>query len=163
MRRAGEISYDAIVDNTRWIRQPNTFDDLAHSLTSLMRSYRRTYWRDKEIIPFVAIEKDALSAVIEPVTDAFDVPLHVSRSYSSISYARDIANAIKREGKSVVLYYLGDFDPSGMDARRALEAEIREHLAHLDDLLIDFISVALNDIDQVTSERTARSDGRDQS
>jgi len=54
------------------------------------------------------------------------VPLMVTRGYPSISYLYEAAEAIAENGKPAFLYYFGDYDPSGCDITRAVEAGIRE-------------------------------------
>jgi len=73
----------------------------------------------------IFVEKDAVAGTIQPITNEYDVPLHVCRGYASISFAGEIADAWATIGKPIFAYYLGDFDPSGFD----LERDLREKLA----------------------------------
>ena len=41
LRRAGRIPFAAIVDNTRWRRQPLSFDSVAEALAHTRASYRK--------------------------------------------------------------------------------------------------------------------------
>jgi hypothetical protein len=78
--------------------------------------------------PYVEIwlEKDALSGVLYPVTSEWDVPLMVTRGYSSLSFLHEAAEAITDQGKPAYIYYFGGHDPSGRDITRATEAGLRE-------------------------------------
>src|SRR5262249_23243212 len=44
MREAGEIPFDWIADNTRWMRKPATFIGLDSCLDNTARFYRRDLW-----------------------------------------------------------------------------------------------------------------------
>jgi hypothetical protein len=70
-------------------------------------------------------EKDAISGVVSPVTERWDVPLGVLRGYTSESFAHSVAEAIASCGKrTVYVYQLGDHDPSGADAWRAFRESV---------------------------------------
>jgi hypothetical protein len=60
------------------------------------------------------------------VTAEWDVPLMVTRGYASLSYLHDAAETIAAEDKPAFLYYFGDFDPSGLDITRSVEARLHE-------------------------------------
>ena len=70
-------------------------------------------------------EKDALAGVLYDVTEEYDVPLMVSRGYSSITYLHEAGEAIRAVGKPAFIYYFGDHDPSGVDIPRKIEAGLR--------------------------------------
>lgn len=126
MRRSGEVSFDWIADNTRWMRKPATEDSLAQFLEDSARTYRRSLWNDQGAYVEIWLEKDALSGVLYPITSRWDVPLMVTRGYPSITYLHDAAETIQARGKPAHLYYFGDHDPSGVDITRAVEEGIRE-------------------------------------
>ena len=44
MRRAGEIPYGWIADNTRWMRKPRTYSGLKQLLKHTVETYRRAVW-----------------------------------------------------------------------------------------------------------------------
>jgi hypothetical protein len=46
MRRAGELPYDWLADNTRWQRKPITFDSVEEALKQTARLYRKNLWSD---------------------------------------------------------------------------------------------------------------------
>ena len=58
--------------------------------------------------------EDALSTVAQE----WDVPLMVTRGYPSLSYLHSAAQTIRHMAeecdKRTVLYYFGDYDPSGL-------------------------------------------------
>ena len=126
MRRSGEIPFGWIADNTRWMRKPTTFSSLKQALRRTAQFYRRAVWDDQEAYVEIWLEKDALAGVLFQATAQYDVPLMVTRGYPSITFLNSAAEAINAEDKPAYLYYLGDYDPSGVDISRVVEKEIKE-------------------------------------
>ena len=95
MRRAGELPYDWLADNTRWQRKPRTFKSIEDALKETARFYRKALWDDLGVYAEIWLEKDALAGVLYPVTsNMFDVPLMVARGYASLSFLHSAAEAI---------------------------------------------------------------------
>ena len=46
LRRAGELPYDWLADNTRWQRKPNTFSSVEDALEETAHFYRKALWDD---------------------------------------------------------------------------------------------------------------------
>jgi hypothetical protein len=126
MRRAGELPYDWVADNTRWMRKGRSFSSLEGALDLTARTYRRALWDTQPVYVEVWTEKDALAGVLLEETDPWDVPLMVSRGFSSVSYLYEAAEQIKDQGKPAYLYYFGDHDPSGVHIDRSIERNLRE-------------------------------------
>jgi hypothetical protein len=127
VRRDGELDWDAIADNTRWMRKPASFSSVADAIASTAKTYRRDLWRDGSAYVEIWCEKDALAGVLIDITEKWDVPLMVSRGYASITYLYTSAMALAQRGKPAFVYHFGDHDPSGQDAARCIEKELREH------------------------------------
>lgn len=127
MRRERMIDYSDIADNTRWRIKPDTSRGLSAFLQRSARFYRQDLWVRSPYYLEIWCEKDSIAGVIHPVTDEYDVPLYVARGYSSETFAHSAAihmEAAAADGKSCVVYYVGDFDPSGWDASRDLERRL---------------------------------------
>jgi hypothetical protein len=127
MREDGTIPFEWIADNTRWQRKPSTFVGLEHCLNSCAENYRRDLWAAMPVYLEVWCEKDALAGVLWEETKTYDVPLMVARGYSSLTFLHTAALAIKAEGKPACIYHFGDYDPSGVDAARDIEAKLRRY------------------------------------
>jgi hypothetical protein len=125
MRRDGMVPWGWIADHTRWMRKPRSYASLEQALAETAQLYRRNVWREQDAYVEVWLEKDALAGVLCPITDQWDVPLMVSRWYSSLTYLYEAAQAIRQQGKPAHIYYLGDWDPSGIDIPRNIEAQLR--------------------------------------
>ncbi len=144
MRRGGVLPYWWIADNTRWVRKPDSYDDISEFLTISRDAYRRALWAGQSVYVEVWCEKDALAGVLYDVTAAYDVPLMVTRGFSSETFIYEAAQAIKRKGKPTYIYYFGDYDPSGVAARD----DVRRKLANMG-AAVNFVAAAVLP-DQVT-------------
>ena len=49
MRLAGDIPFDWIADNTRWMRKPRTFSSMEAALQNTARTYRRAPWDNQDV------------------------------------------------------------------------------------------------------------------
>ncbi len=126
LRRDGEIDYSDIADNTRWMRKPTTWSSLKTAVERTAATYRKALWDDTDAYVEIWLEKDALSGVLWPVTQRYDVPLMVSRGYASLSFLYSAAEALEYENRPCHVYHLGDWDPSGQDAARHIEETLRD-------------------------------------
>jgi len=124
LRRQGRLSYRWIADATRWQRRPRTFDSWQDALTETAHFYRRSLWQDAAENVEIWVEKDALAGVINDVTNEYDVPLMVSRGFTSETFAYEAVNAYANSGRPLVVYALYDFDRSGADASRSLREKL---------------------------------------
>jgi hypothetical protein len=124
MRREEMIPYAWIADNTRWMRKPRTHSSLEQALRDTAQHYRRALWDTQDAYVEVWCEKDALAGVILEETRPWDVPLMVSRGFSSITYLYEAAEQIREADKPAFLYYFGDHDPSGIHIDRSIKRQL---------------------------------------
>jgi hypothetical protein len=132
LRRNGAIPYDRISDGTRWVIRPPSYDDIKDALTQTANLYRRNLWREQDVEVHVFTEKDAITGVIEPVAEEWNVPLGVLRGYCSETFAYSMAQAIVAARKPVYVYQLGDHDPSGVGAWQDFQSKIRGFIPNAD-------------------------------
>jgi hypothetical protein len=137
--------YSCITDGTRWRIKPTTFASIEQALSNTARTYRRAVWDDLPVHVEVWLEKDALSGVVLPVTDEYDVGLHVARGFSSLSFLAESAEDIAEIGKAAFIYHLGDHDPSGRAAGDKIEETLRE-LAPGADIHFERVAVTVEQI-----------------
>lgn len=121
-RMNGLISWDAIEDRNRYLKGLSTFESLREAMTDLHTNYRRDLWEDQPMRAEVWIEKAALEGVIAGICNQLRVNYYSQRGYNSQSEhwhaGRRFANYI-RKGQQVILFHLGDHDPSGVDMTRS--------------------------------------------
>lgn len=126
MRRAGVLPYHWIADNTRWQRKPTTFSSIEEALNDTARFYRKSLWHDADAYVEIWLEKDALAGVLMPVTTQYNVPLMVTRGYSSLSFLHTAAEHMAVLQVPTFIYHFGDYDPSGVNAGQTIEHTLRE-------------------------------------
>lgn len=134
MRLAGEVPFDWIVDNTRWQRRPKSYDDVADCLSETARLYRRNLWAQTNESIEVWAESDSIAGVLAEITYRWNVPLMVTRGYSSITFARNAVEAWNADGRDVVVYYIGDHDPNGL----LIESKLRSYIADWADVKVSW-------------------------
>jgi hypothetical protein len=161
MRRQGIIPFGWIADNTRWMRKPRTFTGLQNALQITAQTYRRNLWDSQEAYVEIWLEKDALAGVLYDITSEYDVPLMVSRGYSSLSFLYEAAEAIKTQRKPAYLYYFGDYDPSGVNITQTIERNLRD-LAPDAEIYFERVAVTRDQIEewQLPTRPTKKSDSR---
>ena len=137
-RMGGIVDWDAIEDRLRQPSSPSSWDTPQDAMESLIRQYKLPRMEGQQNYIEVWVEKDALSGVLKRVTEKYHIPILVNRGYSSASAMFDAYNRFKdglteiqdtfEDGvdANVIIFYLGDFDPSGMDMIRDVEDRIRE-------------------------------------
>jgi hypothetical protein len=120
-RLAGLVDWNAIVDRTRNINKPSTWNSPAEIISSARYSYAIDLWQDQEFRLEVWVEKDALRGVIENIADRHQVPNFSCRGYTSASEMWAAAQRLlthMKHGQKPVIIHLGDHDPSGIDMTR---------------------------------------------
>ena len=132
LRETGRLPYSWIADNTRWMRKPRTYDSLSQMLQITKDTYRRALWANQLEYVEIWCEKDALTGVLIEETEPWDVPLMVTRGYPSVSFLYEAAAAIAEQAKPAYFYYLGDWDPSGVDIPRQVERRLRQYAPNVE-------------------------------
>ena len=117
-RRDG--TFPALVDRTREIDEPLTFDDPDDARAWLCRWYRIDRLHDQPYQVILGVEKDSLAAQVSAWFGHYGCPIIVLRGYASQSYADEITDLIACDPRSTILIYAGDFDPTGLDIERDL-------------------------------------------
>ena len=120
-RMAGFIDWSAIVDRGRVPIKPPDWSGPDAILRSAELTYRLDRWEGQQNHVEVWCEKDALSSALKPICSRYHVRMLANRGYSSATALYDAAQRFQdadSDGKRVVVIYLGDHDPSGMDMTR---------------------------------------------
>lgn len=144
-RKAGLIDWSAIEDRTRNLERLSVWSSPSQILSAVADQYREDWWKGQDFYPEVWIEKDALTGVIEGVCEEYQVPYFACRGYVSQSEMYDAAQRFKNKRKKVIVFHLGDHDPSGIHMSRDNEARL-ELLSRYAN--VEIVRLALN-MDQV--------------
>jgi len=123
---AGTVPYSWIVDTSRSVDHPMTFQHARHALDWLADVYRPSLSDDADCVVQVWLEKDALRGVLSPVTNEYDVPLLVARGFSSLSFIHEAAQTLIGERRPVYVYHFGDHDYYGRKASAAIADTLRD-------------------------------------
>ena len=148
LRRKGLVSYSWIVDNLRSTLKPSSWSGLQDFAEVARNAYRKDFWNHLETYVHIFCEKDAIAGVIQPVTQKYDVRLSPVRGYCSESFAHEIGASWKDITKPIHAYYVGDYDPSGFDIERDLEAKLREHAGNSADITWSRLALHESDFDE---------------
>lgn len=118
-RKAGLIDWDAIEDRTRYLRSITAYAGPENFLTRQVRNYyAENLWASQDTYCEVWVEKDALLGVVERPALEWRVPYFACRGYASSSELYEAGKRLARHkaaGKRVVIFHLGDHDPSGLN------------------------------------------------
>jgi hypothetical protein len=109
--------------------------------------FRYDKWEDQPYHVEVMAEKDAVTGILAPVCRELQVRFTANRGYASSSLFYEISQRLLNkinEGKEVMILYLGDHDPSGIDMTR----DITERMAMFTETEVEVRRLALN-MDQV--------------
>ena len=134
MRLSGEIDFEDIIDESRRIRETQTFDSVRDALQSTARYYRRSALQQAGEHVEIWCEKDALAGVIWDAVAEYDVPLLISRGMPSLTFLYGTALRIKaayEADKRTVIYQFGDHDPTGVLIPQTIGRRLRELCAKL--------------------------------
>jgi hypothetical protein len=123
-RLIGEIPMRAIEDPTRPISLNEGYDSsgefIERETRYFLTGFARNLMAEQKSHIEVVLEKNALRSVVLEVTQAYCIPLTVSRGYCSIGPRHDIAQRYFRSGKDrLILLFLTDFDPDGQEIARS--------------------------------------------
>ena len=114
-REQGLIPWAWIVDSTRAIERPSTWDNPGQILETAARQYRRDWWQQQQVQLLVCSEKSTVEGTVTPVTAQYGVGFLPVHGYSSASAVHDVAELSITITRPTVLLYIGDWDCSGMD------------------------------------------------
>lgn len=132
-RMSGIVDWDAIEDRLRQPQNVYSVNSITEALEDTASMYRRKRQKGQDNHIEVWVEKDAISNVLKRVTQKYGINLLVNRGFSSVTAIKDAYDRFEwriREGKKIVILYLGDHDPSGLDMIRDINKRVGEMLMH---------------------------------
>lgn len=126
-RMAGIVDWEIIEDRLRIPERPSVWENPKEIIETCAKQYRRDRMEGQNVYIEVWVEKDALSGVLKRATNPFGCYLMINRGYSSTSAMHDAYLRFTEawdNNKRVVILYLGDHDPSGLDMVRDIQKRI---------------------------------------
>jgi hypothetical protein len=142
------IPWEWIVDETREVEKVSTWRDPKEYVRAVRRSYRRDFWQNQPDRVMVVSEKGTVRGLISPVTDEYGVGFLPVHGFSSATAAHDLA--LDDDGRTLIILYVGDYDPSGMfmseeDLPKRMEKYGGDHV------IIKRIALVKDDLDGLPS------------
>ncbi len=113
-REQGAIPWEWIVDGTREIERPRTWDNPGQLLRAAARQYRQDWWKQQQVQLLLCSEKSTVEGTVKPVTDQYGVGFLSLHGYSSATSAHDVAELSLYSTRPLIVLYIGDWDCSGM-------------------------------------------------
>ena len=109
------VPWDWIVDETREAERVNAWRNPDAFVRTVKRAYRRDHWAYQPVVVEVISEKSTVKGTLVPVLEAYGVTYRPWHGYVSATKAHELADEIQASSKPMILLYLGDWDPSGLD------------------------------------------------
>jgi hypothetical protein len=113
-REDGVIPWEWIVDNTRKPTWPGTYSSPMNFSRSVSSWWKQDPWEYQDVRVEVWSEKGTVSGILAPVLEEFKVPFRVNIGFTSATSAHDIAEETASDDKTLIAFYVGDYDPSGL-------------------------------------------------
>jgi hypothetical protein len=127
-REEGTIPWAWIADGTRSIDRPATWDSPDDILEAAVNSYRRDWWEQQPVRVLLCSEKSTVAGTVLPITRSFGVGFLSLHGYSSATLVNDVAALSLEDPRPLLLLYLGDWDPSGLDmSKRDLPGRLERY------------------------------------
>lgn len=127
-RKENLIDPFKIVDTSKPVLIPSSWDNLGEFIQDVRESYKKKIWTLQNNYVEVWLEKDALRGVFKPITDKYDVPLLIGRGYQSFTNLMLGVRRLKNlQDKTINILYFGDFDPTGLDIPRNIQETLFEN------------------------------------
>ena len=123
-RLCGFVDWSIIEDRIRIPQRPSQWDSINELISAALSQYRKDRHYSQENYVEIWVEKDALSGILQPITEKYHLNLMVNRGYSSITAMWNASQRMQQainENKNCHIIYLGDHDPSGLDMIRDIK------------------------------------------
>ncbi len=148
LRGSGAMPWTHIVDSSRWMRKPETWSSLDEMLADAAASYRRDLWRTADTRVEVWCESESVAGVIGVETFKWDVPLFPIKGQTSASFAHSAAMEYRNDPRPVVVYYVGDLDPAGVEIELNLAKKLREFSGR-DDVIVSRLACTTAQVEEL--------------
>ena len=148
-RLCGFVDWSIIEDRIRIPQRPSQWDSINDLVSAALSQYRKDRHYSQENYIEIWVEKDALSGILQPITEKYHLNLMVNRGYSSITAMWNASQRFQEQlnhDKNCHIIYLGDHDPSGLDMIR----DIKDRMStfQIDNLTVNQIALTQSQIKQ---------------
>jgi hypothetical protein len=108
------IPWEWIVDETREAERIASWDNPEEIISAAVKQYRKNYWQMQDCRVEVWSEKGTLRGTLAPVLNEYGITFRVMHGYGSATAIREAAQETFASDKPVTVFYVGDWDPSGL-------------------------------------------------
>lgn len=113
-REKGYIPWSWIVDEHRSLERVPQWSDPDKFLRAVTRGFRRDFWDSQPYRVEIWSEKGTMRGTLKPVLDRYGVGFRVMHGFGSATVVNDVAEATQDHKQQLVVFYIGDWDPSGL-------------------------------------------------
>jgi hypothetical protein len=111
-REEGHVPWEWVVDETRALERGATWGGPADYARDVPEMYRRDPWDTQAARVEIWSEKGTIRGVLAPVLREYAVGFRVMHGFNSATSVHDIAE--DDDGRPLIAFYVGDYDPSGL-------------------------------------------------
>jgi len=111
-REEGTIPWEWIVDETRGLERVATWDNPEQYAQQCATDYLPDIWNQQPHRVQVWSEKGTVRGVLKPVLDSYAVGFNPVHGFNSATNTYDVAQ--DDDGRPLIIFYVGDYDPSGL-------------------------------------------------
>ena len=108
------IPWSWIVDESRAPERPGTWDNSEQYAKTVLRSYRLDAWQHQAVRIEIWSEKGTVRGTVAPVLKEYGVTFQVFHGYGSATSVRSAAEGSLDGPAPLKVFYIGDWDPSGL-------------------------------------------------
>lgn len=117
--RRSPAGFPDLLDETRATRnlRQSTVEPLdfaRRGIAEMAAGYQRHRQDGQAWQVWIGVEKGALAAQVADEFEDLDIPVLVLRGFSSDTYKRIVQRLVRSDPRPSVLFYVGDYDPSGL-------------------------------------------------
>ena len=161
-REEGFIPWEWIVDETRELERVPQWSNPTAYTEAVKRSYRRDRWEQQPRRVELWSEKGTMRGTLRPILDAYGVGFRVMHGFGSATAMMDIAEATRDDVLPRLVFYLGDWDPSGMHMSEVdIPARLAEYGARVEVVRLALTPDDLNRPDLVNTSFPASDKRKD--
>lgn len=143
-RENHQLPWEWIVDETRAAERIASWENPETIIRAAISQYRKDYWKEQPEWVEVWSEKGTVRGTVAPVLKKFGVTFRVMHGYGSATSLHSIAKESANSDKYLTIFYIGDWDPSGMNMS---EIDIPGRMQRYDgDFTIERIALDAGDV-----------------
>lgn len=137
-RRKSLVDYETFSDRDRemesetdWVltNVEDSVSEAKKAIQAWINYYFKNRWENQDYYPEVLIEKKALVGTFEGICKRNRVALGACKGYPSLTFLNDVAQRMieaESNGKTPIILYFGDYDPSGEDIPRSIQDNLEK-------------------------------------